>query len=239
MGFAVVLLSLALRRPAPADPIILGGPFSKPLLVRDRLAQLGPSSSAWTWLWGKADVIFGRRKIINIITEAVAAPDSEGADLLSRLSLGEPDFVESGRLQVWFLRADKMKSFRAQLRGLPGAEILGAARFMTADGTGASLFQGESVVLKALTNEVGLKVDIFPRARPLGTDLIASLNYSRVMTNENAFSREGSSVTERVIHTDLEVAARLQIPIGGGVLLLNPHADEAGGKRFGFIIELP
>jgi len=101
------------------------------------------------------------------------------------------------------------------------------------------MFVGESIVLNGSTNDVGLKAAFFPRVRKESTDLFAVISFSELVTNQPdvPYGFKAGSVVS--IRTNLDFAARLQVPKGSGFLLLDGNSVGAARKRFGALIEPP
>jgi hypothetical protein len=191
-----------------------------PLLLRDRLFQEIPAAPSWAWLWRLQDKLFGRRKPVNIYANIITFPDSVRAALLSSWVLASPSFLDASGLQVWLLPDAELKALHERLRQTPGVDFLSRPRITTADGGGARMLMGGPISLNGSNNYVGLKLDCFPRVHSKSTDLFVSVTFSEVLTNPAvtaAALRPGALVS---IQTNLDIAARLQIPKGNGVLLL-------------------
>jgi len=65
------------------------------------------------------------------------------------------------------------------------------------------------------------------------------ITLSQVLTNQSEAST--GSLQNRIvsIHTNLDIAARMQIPKSNGVFLVKGSADEASQRTFGVIIDPP
>lgn len=220
MGVAFVFW----RQPSPPPVLVLHRPFSRPLPVRDRIFEWIPAASSRSWVPRLEDTVLGRRKPVNVYADIIALPDSTEGSVPSSLAIGRPGFSEPNGLQVWFLRAHEFRSVRDTLKKTPGADFLSHPRISTADGVECSMFVGESIVLTGFTNEVGLKADFFPRVRRETTDLFTVISFSELVTNQPDLPygfNAGSAVS---IRTNLDFAAKLQVPKGSGFLLLDGNS---------------
>jgi hypothetical protein len=82
-------------------------------------------------------------------------------------------------------------------------------------------------------------LDCFARVHSKSTDLFVNVTVSEALTNlavTAAAQRPAASVS---IQTNLDIAARLQIPKGSGALLLNSTPGEANHRVFGALIDPP
>ena len=125
------------------------------------------------------------------------------------------------------------------MKWLSGTDFLNHPRISTADGVEASLFVGKSILLNGFVNEVGLKAAFFPRARNDSTDLFALISLSQLVTNQTGLRTALSATSVVSIQTNMDIAARVQVPRGSGLLLLDGDSVGAARKRFGALIELP
>jgi hypothetical protein len=232
-------LGLALRPSTPAPFMTLRQPFSRPLPLRDRLATLIPGASKSAWMWRLENTVFGQRKPITICAEIISLSPSAGPGLVSSLALGPPIYSEPKGLQVWLLQKGDIQTARQQLKQTPGVDFLNRPRIGTADGVEASVFVGQSMPLNGVKNDVGLKLDCFPRVRDHSTDLFAVIQLSEALTNPTDGTVQLPPAQSVSIQTNLDLAARVQIPKGSGVLLLTRSSDDQNHKTFGILIDPP
>jgi hypothetical protein len=230
-----VFVVLLMRPSMPTRFLILQPPFSRPLLLRDRIGSLLP----WPAVWRVEDALFGKRKPVNFFASVVSLPDPGITDLGSTLALGNPTVADSTGLQVWLLGTAEIQSVRQRFKQTSGVDFLNNPRISTADGVGASLFTGESIVLKGITNDIGLKVDCFPRVRSHSTDLFAVITLSEVSTNQTVVAAGLSTTNSVSIRTNLDIAVRLQVPKGSGALLIKTSRDTSTRRTFAVILDPP
>lgn len=217
--------------------LILRQPFSRPLLIRDRLGQWIPATPSWAWAWRLEDALFGRRKPVNIYADIIAFPNSTGGGLSSGLVLGSPSFSDTNGLQGWFLPGGELSSLRDNFKRSPGTDFLSHPRISTADGTEASMFVGQSILLNGSTGQVALKAGFFPRVRSHSTDLFAVISFSEPVTNQTG-RPNGLQVQSLVsVQTNLDIAVRVQVPKGSGLFLLEGSSVGANHRHFGVLIE--
>jgi hypothetical protein len=97
------------------------------------------------------------------------------------------------------------------------------------------LFQGQSIALGGLTNQVGCALGCCVRVHPDYTDLTACITLSELATNQAAASVGSAPLIS--IQTNLDTALRLQIPRGSGVFLVDQSSGDSTRKPVGVIID--
>jgi len=142
-------------------------------------------------VWHLENLIFGKRKPVNIYGDLFDFSTQAGASVVSSLSLGAPIYSEPNGFQVWFLGSEDLKAVRQRLKQRPGVDFLNHPRVSTADAVEASLFAGISILLNGVTNEVGLNMSWFPRVRSHSTDLFAMITLSEALTNQGVVFASG------------------------------------------------
>jgi len=240
LGLAVSLAFL-LQPPRPAPFLVLHRPFSTPWSLRDRLLQRIPATASWAWFWRLQDKLFGRRKPVKIYGDILTLPDSTRATLLSSRVLASPSFLDGSGLEVWLLQDAELKALHDRFKQTPGVDFLSHPRLMTADGVGASIFIGQAISLNGSpkVQNVGLKMDCFPRVRREFTDLFLDVTFLEALTNLAVTAAAPGPAASVSIQTNLDLAARLQSPKGSGVLLLKGTPGEANHRVFGVMIDPP
>ena len=225
---------VSLRSPMPAPFIVLHQPIHMPVALRDRFNRWIPQTRSWAWVWRVEDAVFGQRKPVNVYAEVVSLADSSPATL-SSLALGPASFSHPNGLEVWLLGAEQLKALRDHLKQPPGTDPPLRPGLSTADGVECWLFQGQSIVLGGLTNQVGCTLGCCVRVHPDYTDLTACITFSELTTNQ-APAPVGSARLIS-IQTNLDTALRLQIPRGSGAFLVDRSADNSSPKPVGVIID--
>lgn len=227
-----VLLFRGLAHQHPLEPIVvLHRPIAPPISLRDRVQGSIPRTLGWAHRL--ADRLFGARKPVNL-NAAVFAVGEAAVAQLEELARGQSARATSNGPTVWFLETADVKKLRARLEA-GGTNQVCYGRITTADGIGAGLFMGQTVVANGSTNQVGLQTSYFARVGQERTDLFAEVMLSEAVTNElQEASRNRSDVC---IKTNANIAVRLQVPKGKGVFLLQGPAEKKSEMRAGFILE--
>jgi hypothetical protein len=163
-----------------------------PVPFRNRLAQWIPTTPGWAWAWRVEEVVFGKRKKVNLYADFVSLSDSSRATL-SSLSLGSPSVSDTNGLQVWLLGADQLKALREHFKltsptysfsGVNGngGSVMdmrtfppNTARMTTIDGI-EGVFHAETV---SSIGRSGLALGCFAQPRRDSTDLPARVGEQR------------------------------------------------------------
>jgi hypothetical protein len=225
-----------LRPPRNVPSVILRQPIKMPVSLRDRLGRWIPRTRGWAWAWAVEQAVFGKRKPVDFCAELVSLADASGASPAS-FSLGPPRLSDTNGLQVWLLRADQLKALREHFKQTPGMCTLCRPRISTANGSEAQLFAGESLSVGGVTQNVGVALGCWARVHSASSDLITCVRFSELVTND-AIASGGSSLASVVsVQTNLDVALRLQIPKGQGVLLLNAPPKNSAYQHICVLID--
>ncbi|HLH55101.1 MAG TPA: hypothetical protein VKY92_15955 [Verrucomicrobiae bacterium] len=231
--FVLLLLALAVVSAALLMPpkvrlpavMILSRPFEAPSSPREALLRWMPTGPGWQWA---RSIVFGHRKPVLFQTGVFVSPSA----VTRTTDLGAPVFTNDSGIEVWFLNAAQSHAFTADLPRIVADGNLVRSRVSTCDGVTASLSTGQTVILNGSTNQVGVTTSFSTRTYGDHTDLWLSAFFSEIRTN-NTVQVETSSVS---IVTNLDVAARLQVPRGTGLLLLKPHQDGDSRLRAGIVL---
>ena len=225
-----------LRAPNPAPVLMLTRPYATPRHFRDWVGQWIPLNPSWNWARQFENIVFGRRKVVNLSTEIFSLKAATNADE-TNLTLGQPDFANATGLRLWFLKQSKLKLIRDSFRRTSGIETINHPRISTAEGCACTLFSGESILVNGMTNQVGIGVSYLAEDYQGLTELYASLELTEAITNQADARGEGRFDVS--VQTNLDVAVRLRLPIGTGVFLLNRDSTILRGSPIGVIIDPP
>jgi hypothetical protein len=227
-----VLLLRVLQHQAPLEPVlVLHRPVTHPVSLRDRVQGSIPRTLGWAQRL--ADRLFGTRKPVNLNAAVFTAGEATVMQL-EEFSRGLSAPVTSNGPAVWFLEAIDVKKLRALLE-TGGTNQVCYGRITTADGIGAGLFMGQTVIANGSTNQVGLQTSYFARVGQETTDLFAEVMLSEAVTNE----WQGASSNESAVYikTNADIAVRLQVPKGKGVFLLQTPVGRESERRAGFLLD--
>jgi hypothetical protein len=190
---------------------------------------------SWSWLWRVKERVLGRPKTITIgasVVEFTAPPQ----EVLSGFTLPEPTFTNLSGFSVWIADDALMAALRERLGISQNGRVAASPRITTADGMHASLSTGSSVPINGAQTRVGVILDLLPRVRRDSTDLTAILTCTEAVANNPTAEGPAQSVGPISVRTNFAVAARIQIPKGSGVLMLDARPSLAGGTIHGIMI---
>jgi hypothetical protein len=232
MALGLVVLAIKLSDSSGRNPPLvsmLTRPFSGPVSLRDRIGRWIPNGSGWNWV---RSVVFGHRNPINLNTEVFTSLTKYQE--MPTTPLGRPVFTNSAGIQIWFPTTPQIKAFKDELTKQPANNLLKAG-VCTADGIMAGVFLGQSVVLNGPTNQVGLEATYCTRTYQERTDLWMSAFFSEMVTNvANGNDAPGQEV---LVVTNLDVALRLEVPRGNGLILLAPRTNSRQPGCAGIVLD--
>jgi len=217
-----LLLFRPLRPAIVIGPLPDGWPGSK-ISLADRVMGAMP-----IWLWRLRDSLMGPAKRISLRLTVV---DCQGLSELELSALGRDanKFTAEDGKAGWLLPNSKLESLRQLVPQLSRAAI------DTCHGVEAQLYAGESVPIDGAKRQTGLVVNVSPRVRRLSTDLRTIITFSGAVTNPITSIGDAANTQRVSVQTNLALSARVQIPRGSGVLLMNPY-NSVIQKRLGGII---
>jgi hypothetical protein len=102
----------------------------------------------------------------------------------------------------------------------------------TADGIAATLFTGQTTIVEGSTNQVGLETQFYVAVHPARLDLLLSALFSEIVTNKHDELEAFTGIV-----TNLDIAARLQVPKGQGVVLVTRSGTNLAARAAGLLLE--
>jgi len=192
-------------------------------------------SRKWGWYWRLKQRVFGPPKIVNLIATVFefSAPPEE---LLSSLGAGEATFTNSSGAHVWVADQTAIVQMKQRVAHSNGFRVTAAPQITSADAAHCRIMQSQRVLVNGAPTDTGVVLDCLPRVHKDRTDLTVVLRVTEPFTNIFGVNMFASSNVDISVLTNFEVAARLQIPPGGGVLLLDgAHSSDAGRATGVFI----
>ena len=228
-----IILFRASIKPRLEPLVMVHRPFAAPLSMRDRFERWIPMRWAWAWRIEKA--VLGQRKTINL-NAGVFSLDAQSRARLEEIAGSASARVASNGLAVWFLPASELKNLRTHLEKDGHAKVY-FTRITTADGIGAALgLMEEAVIAWGVTNFPGMEASYFARIEPRATDLVADVVGWGAVTNDSARAR--GILPTVYTQTNIDIAVRLQVPKGKGVLLIQNRPGGADAHSgCGFILD--
>jgi hypothetical protein len=183
----------------------------------------------WGWFWRLKESLLGRTKVIALNTTIF---DCQGLsnDVLSALSLPQPDFSDTNGLQVWVMHDSELGALRRRLEQTPGNLVLFSPRVITGDRVGTRLSATAAVFIDGAPRDVGLTTDFLPLIHREATDLSTMLAHTMAVTNY-----ADASISVR---TNFSVAARIQVPIGSGIFMFKAGHSDTNRNSIGIVISV-
>jgi hypothetical protein len=235
---ASLFLVLRPAQPAPVAPVIVMPlPYRIPPQKVSLFERWAPRQPSWNWLWRVKETVVGRRKVCDLGATVVDFAGTGEAFLINH-PLPAPAFTDAKGLRIWLLSEEEMSALGRNLRQQPGSEILYIPRIMTADGMQASLFAGGTFPIRGSQTPVGLAIDFLPRVRPNGTDVTTIMSLTEAITNQASTTAGSPPVGAVCVQTNFEAVARIQIPKGSGVFLLEGPPTGTNQKRIGVVLSV-
>jgi hypothetical protein len=157
------------------------------------------------WVYRVENAIFGERKSVRVSADIMELSGPSLTNFEATLKLPSPTYATNG-LKVWFLSDAQLKEIGESNSPARGIDIKIHPAIQTADGIVASMFMGQSMPTKA-----GMM--------PVGSSMQCSAlvhDDSIVLLTEIVQSEFGDGV----VQTNFAINARLNVPNGKGVFLV-------------------
>ncbi len=192
-----LILGLGSRRPLPTVVIL---PLEQPRLSpAQRSLEQG-----WSWLQlhlpGHHSSVLLRARIIL----------GRGALRSSDVGLGAAASEGPG-IRIWLFTPAELASVKQRLQDWPNAAVLSEPGIQSLAGMRAAMTAGSTINLTGKPEFAGLELNSLPRIRHGRVDLTSQVKFTEAITNQ---------LTGVALQTNLAVRTRIQIPPGGGALLL-------------------
>jgi hypothetical protein len=233
---ALLFLVVRPAQPAPVAPVIVMPlPYSIPRQKVSLFDLWVPRQRSWNWLWHMKDTIVGRPRVCDLRATVVDFSGS-GESFLTNHPLPAPAFTDAKRLRIWLLSDDEMRALGRDLRQESGTEVLFMPGITTADGMQAQLSAGNTVPIMGVPTMAGLVINFLAHVRPIATDVTTIISLTEAITNQPSTTAGSAPAGVLGVQTDFALAARLQIPKGSGVFLLQGEPAAANQKRIGVLL---
>jgi hypothetical protein len=225
---SVVLLFFFINKEVPQRLIVLQRPFSPPLSIRERLDR--NTLTRWQWVQALENLILGSPKTISCAVFQLGQQDAMPFEEIVGTVSAED--VTNG-LQVWFLPAVSLNGLRTRIAADAHNKVYRQTT-TTPAGTRAALgLMEQAVITNGVASVPGLELLFLPRRSSQTTDLFANVVAFTVVTED---SKQGGGRIGYT-RTNVDIAVRLQIPKGKGVLLLQGKPGNNKEYQTGFILD--
>jgi hypothetical protein len=212
---------LLLRPPPPPQFVVMavpeGFPDTRPSFG-DRLLGRVPM-----WGWRLKQAIVGSATSIGIRGTIIELSGPEDP-ILSEVARTGVVLAETNGLRAWSIGGSDMNTILRRLETGSGSQVISSPSVVTSDGVTAVLSVSQNVPIAGTATAVGVILSVLPRVRRDSTDLTTVIVLTEAITNQTGpvVAPNGLAVTNTTvsIRTNLAAAARIQIPDGRGIFLL-------------------
>ena len=225
---------MATRPPPPRLPVTIFPPGYK---IPPQKASIPDRwiSRKWGWYWRLKQRVFGPPKIVTLgatVFEYSAPPE----EVLSSLGVGEATFTNTSGVHIWITNHTGITAMEERVTHSTNRfRVTAAPRITSADAAQSRIMSSWRVSVAGVATDVGVVLGCLPRVHKDSTDLTVVLRVTEAITNSGPETFASSNGVVSVA-TNFEVAARLQIPREGGVLLLDgTHSSNSGKATAVFI----
>lgn len=189
----------------------------------------------WGWLWRLRYALLGSPATIQIEGKFVRLASSSDLRLADALS-GHAPLAASNGVCAWILPDDKLRALRQRLERVEGYEAIASPRITSGHGVQANLAQTTTVSIEGAPSPVGVFFNCLTCARDKTTDLTAAITHSEAVADSATTVAAAVLGNSFRVHTNLTLAAKLQIPPGNGAFLLDTNHADPHGKCVGVFI---
>ena len=187
----------------------------------------------WGWLWRLRYALLGKPATIEIKNEFVRLAPSSDPLLADALSGYDPLAATNG-VRIWILPDGELSVLRRRLEGLEGYEVIASPRITSGHGAQANFAQ--TTTIGGAQVPFGVFFNCLTCARGKTTVLTAAMTHSEAVPNLTTTVAAAVSRNSTRIHTNLTLAAKMQIPPGNGVFLLDTNHADPLGRHVGIFI---
>jgi hypothetical protein len=224
----VVLLLFLMNKEVPQRLIVLQRPFCPPLSTRERLDRY--TVTRWRWVQALENLILGPPKTISFAVFQLGKQNAMPFDDIVDTASAED--VTNG-LQVWFLPAVSLNALRTRIEADARNKLYQPIITTPAGSRAAMGLMEQAVITNGVTSVPGLEVVFLPLRSRRTTDFFASVVAFTTVTDD---SKQGGGRIGYT-RTNVDIAVRLQIPKGKGVLLLQGKPGNNKEYQAGFILD--
>jgi hypothetical protein len=178
----------------------------------------GPRVSA---LWKVEEKFFGKRAPVNVSAEFFSAPEAAIKLLRESPLLGR--MIETNGVIAYEFKGGNHAAIESLVQGMAGAEILSRPRIKFGDGIEMRYSEGGSATLGGKKAEFGTWLSVVARNHKASREIFLSAVDSEAWANS--------------IRTNFNIAARVLLPRGQGLLLLDDGIGKTNRPVFGILFE--
>jgi hypothetical protein len=215
VGVALLVANRPAKPSIEMFPMPAGWPNPKPTVL-NQLARQTPM-----WFWRLKQAVVGVPRRIDIDSIILEVEDDE----VATGSWPPLQFVSTNDLRAWVLGQEDLRAMRKELPARAGSQIVSRPRMSTAHGVQGILSTSENRVVEGQPVRANMMVDLAPHIGRDSTVLTTILSVSEATASP--LSQPNTTVLSNAPFLNrLEVALRLTIPHGSGVMILGPSYGE-------------
>lgn len=203
---------------------------SPPMPIPDRWIPM-----KWGWLWRLRYAVLGKPAMIEVYSTIVRLTEPANPELSAALSSYQ-SLTESNGVRVWVLPETELRALRQHLEGIEGYEAIASPRIISGHTVQANMLLTTTVAIGDAQLPVGVFFNCLTHARGKTVDLTAAVTHSEAVTKLPATAASEVLANATRIHTNLTVAAKMQIPPGFGAFLMETNHADPAGRRVGIFV---
>ena len=194
-----------MARLAPAGPLAQ---------LKDKVISL--TAPLWRRYWNtQPQILIDSR----LLTLSAAAADQTG--------LGAPVAASRDGLRAWVLSPAELSDLLQRLKTTPEVSLLSRPRAQTAPGTSARTFFGNTVLVAGNNVPVGLTLDLSPEVRSGSIQVLLGVRFTESVASP--------APNAQTVSTNLELACRIFLPSGGGLVVAGGSIGNLRGTNYWLI----
>jgi hypothetical protein len=181
----------------------------------------------WGWMWRLRDLLLGRRAPVDFDAFILRPVEPALAADLERLAA--PTLATNG-IRIWSMPTPKFDNAAALARkSVANKPDAIASRINTADGFTATLFNGNTIPIAGSGfADIGFQLQVLPRTRKRATDLTFKVKWTEMLDRPQPID-PGATNIGPIICTNLWQAARVQVPVGNGIVIMQSPSETQPG----------
>lgn len=186
----------------------------------------------WGWLWKLRYALLGKAPAFDIETRLVFF-DGPGEQLLQETLNGHPQLAASNGVSAWILPEKKLIALGHRVEPEYNSHV---ARMTLGQGVLARMSMTTTVAIEGTQVPVGETISSAIRKHRGSIELTGSFNSWEAVTNASTRSSDPNEVI--TLHTNLTLAAKMNIPPGKGVFLYDTNRADAHHSGIGVLIKV-
>jgi hypothetical protein len=186
-------------------------------------------------IWRLRDAILGPRKAVLFNSTLYEINSFSPADWTED-ALGKAALSSTNGLRIWILEKKAFNDLQNRIKQIPEVVMVTSPNVQTAHKIPGQFDVSSSVLIHGTNQYTGVSVSFLPRVRRDAIDLTTAITFTEAVTNA-APGAALSASDYLTVRTNVAAGARLHIPTGSGVLILDAGPpNETRKKHIAFLI---